>query len=115
MPHLGQAKLPTVKAAQVGFFVASTVFLIASQTSARIAESDHIETAAIINVAENICDINFGDRLLHHVMLAAAEMDIQISAAARLADRRHTEIVSYLSKNRKLDEFCDNAKAGRLR
>jgi hypothetical protein len=74
----------------------------------------NIEMAAKINVAENICDISFGDRLLHFVMLAANDLNIEIEAAAKMADKRHSEIVRYLNSNSKLDQFCRNARSGKL-
>lgn len=74
----------------------------------------NIEMAARINIAENICDINFGKKLLHFVMLGAHDMRISIEDAARLADKRHLEIVRYLNKNKSLDRFCQNARSGRL-
>ena len=90
--------------------------LLASTSSAfsQIADNQNIEMAARINVAENLCDINFGDRLLHHVMLGASELDVGIEVAAVLADRRHTEIVRYLNRKHKLEEFCANARRGKL-
>ncbi|MFN4153918.1 MAG: hypothetical protein ACK4HF_04650 [Paracoccaceae bacterium] len=75
---------------------------------------DHIELAARINVAENICNINFGQRLLHHVMLASAERNITPQQAAVLAYRRHARILAHLNRDQKLDQFCQNARSGRL-
>jgi hypothetical protein len=74
----------------------------------------NIEMAAKINVAENICDINFGNSLLHYVMLAANDLNIEIEAAAKLGDKREAEIVRYLNSNSKLDQFCQNARNGKL-
>ncbi|WP_292023363.1 hypothetical protein [Maritimibacter sp. UBA3975] len=112
--HTNAERMGTsIKAIVSGLAIATAGY--AGPANAQIAISDHVETAAIINVAENLCDINFGDRLLHHVMLAASEMSIGIEAAAVLTDRRHAEIVSYLNQTRKLDEFCNNARAGKLR
>ena len=90
------------------------VWPIAQPSFAQIRDSANIEMAARINVAENLCDINFGERLLHFVMLGASDLGITMQSAAVLADSRHTEIVRYLNQNRKLDEFCANARAGKL-
>lgn len=96
------------------FLAIITISTSVQLASAQIAENSNVEMAARINVAENLCDVNFGDRLLHHVMLAAAELEIGIEAAAVLADQRHVEIVRFLNKARKLDEFCSNARSGKL-
>jgi hypothetical protein len=96
------------------FLATLTISSSVQVASAQIAESSNIEMAARINVAENLCDVNFGDRLLHHVMLGAAELGIGVEAAAVLADRRHVEIVRFLNKTRKLDEYCANARSGKL-
>lgn len=80
----------------------------------QIKDSPNIEMAARINVAENLCDINFGDRLLHFVMVGASELNISTESAAVLADSRHTEIVRFLNQSGRLDEFCQNARAGKL-
>jgi hypothetical protein len=85
-----------------------------SASSQDIEDNENVETAARINVAENVCDINFGERLLHHVMLAASELRMTVDQVAVYADVRHREILSYLKRNRKLDEFCANAKRGKL-
>ena len=89
---------------------------------AGLAQSEtlsHLEIAARMNVAENLCDINFSggpnpSGVVHHTMIAAAEMNISIEAAARMADARHAEIVSYLNRASKLDEFCCNARKGNI-
>ncbi|GKY86586.1 hypothetical protein [Sinisalibacter aestuarii] len=90
------------------------LFSVLSTTPAFAETNYHIEMAARINVAENICDINFGDRLLHHVMMGGSELGLTLEQAAIRADRRHEEIVRYLNRNSKLDEFCRNARQGKL-
>lgn len=81
---------------------------------AQLKVSEYIELAAIMNVAENVCDINFGPQVAFATMDAAREMAISVEAAAALADARHSEILTYLNQQGKLDEFCANARAGRL-
>lgn len=94
------------------------VFLAFFTATGAFAEerNQHIETAARMNVAENLCDINFGQTrgVVHHVLLGAAQLNISLEYAAILADKRHAEIVRYLNRVNKLDEFCRNARAGKL-
>ncbi|EBU8131901.1 hypothetical protein BZU93_28975 [Salmonella enterica subsp. enterica] len=96
--------------------VAILPFLLvpASDVVAKPKRNENIELAARINVAENICDVNFGGKLLHHVMLGAAELRVSMETAAKMADGRHAEIVRHLNKTRRLDEFCRNARRGKL-
>ena len=89
-------------------------------STARAEEISHLEMAARMNVAENLCDINYNGNgvgpggVVHHTMMAAAELNIDVYEAARLADERHSEIVRYLNQTRKLDAFCVNARNGQL-
>ncbi len=76
--------------------------------------NQHLELAAKINAAENICDINFGKTLLHHVMLAAADLGVSVPTAARMANARQAQIVRQLNKHHKLDAFCSDARNGSL-
>ena len=77
----------------------------------------NLELAAIKNVAENIGNINWRQGpggVVHHVMLAAAEMNISVERAAHLADLRGKDVMySVMTKNRKA-QFCRNAKAGKF-
>ncbi|WJI47998.1 hypothetical protein NL532_15850 [Mesorhizobium sp. C120A] len=68
-----------------------------------------------MNVAENICDINFGTgpgSLVHFVMLAAAELRVSVDAAAQMADVRSREIMKFIVSNNRTEEFCKKAKSG---
>jgi hypothetical protein len=47
-------------------------------------------------------------------MLAASDLNVPIETAAKMADKRHAEIVAYLNKTRKLDQFCRNARSGKI-
>lgn len=98
---------------QIGALVGLASAYLSSQAVAAPV-NNNIEMAARINVAENICDINFGRRLLHFIMLGANEMGVSVESAARMADLRHAEIVRHLNKRGGLDQFCRNARGGRL-
>lgn len=77
----------------------------------------NIEMAAKMNVAENICDINFGTgpgSLVHFVMMAAAELRVSSDTAAQMADIRSREIMKFVVNNNRTAQFCANAKNGRL-
>lgn len=94
-----------------------SVALLPQGAIAKTVDNRNIEMAATINVAENICDINFGTGaggLVHYVMLAAAELRMNIDAAAQLADVRGREIMAFIVSNNRTAQFCANAKAGRL-
>lgn len=83
----------------------------------RTINNANIETAAKMNVAENICDINFGTgpgSLVHFVMLAAAELRVSLDAAAQMADVRSREIMKFIVSNNRTAEFCHKAKSGKL-
>lgn len=98
--------------------LAATCFALTNGADARTVNNVNVEMAATINVAENICDINFGTGrggLVHYVMLAAADMRITIDAAAQLADVRAREIMAFIVSNNRTAQFCQNARAGRLR
>ena len=92
-----------------------------SAPSVTLAENlTHLETAARMNTAENLCDINYNGGgpgvggVVHHVMMAAAEMKLDINTVARMADARQAEIVAYLNRTSNLDSFCQNARRGKL-
>lgn len=97
--------------------VSAGILMATVSANARVVNNRNIETAATMNVAENICDINFGTgrgSLVHFVMLAAAELQITIDAAAQLADARAREIMAFIVNNNRTAQFCRNAQAGRL-
>lgn len=100
------------------FLTATLAAFIA--TSVRAQVSSNIEMAARMNVAENLCDVNYNGGgtglggVVHYTMMAASELKVSIEAAAALADARHRQIVTYLNEAGKLDEFCQNARAGKL-
>lgn len=84
---------------------------------AKTINNTNIETAATMNVAENICDINFGEgpgSLVHFVMLAAAELRVSLDAAAQMADVRSREIMKFIVSNNRTAKFCANAKNGKF-
>ncbi|TIL56718.1 MAG: hypothetical protein E5Y79_28345 [Mesorhizobium sp.] len=89
----------------------------AEPTAARTINNANLEIAAKMNVAENICDINFGSgpgSLVHFVMLAAAELRVSVDAAAQMADVRSREIMKFIVSSNRTAEFCRNAKSGKL-
>lgn len=89
----------------------------ASAADARTVNNANIEIAAKMNVAENICDINFGTgpgSLVHFVMLAAVELRVELNTAAQMADVRSREIMKFIVSNNRTAQFCTNAKRGRL-
>lgn len=100
------------------------VFCVVLATSpvhaSSIDKNANLEMAAKINVAENMCGINFnrgrgyGYAVTHHVMLAASELGLSVVATAELADRRSRQIVVSIKQKKRVKEFCRNAKAGRL-
>ncbi|MEN3145228.1 hypothetical protein ABDF71_24880 [Ochrobactrum sp. WV_118_8] len=99
-------------------WVIGLAFVIASATSeAKTINNANIETAARMNVAENICDINFGKgpgSLVHFVMLAASEMRVPVETAADMADIRSREIMKFIVNKNRTAQFCSNAKRNKL-
>lgn len=88
-----------------------------SSAQAATINNQNIEIAAKMNVAENICDINFGTgpgSLVHYVMMATAELRVTVDTAAQMADIRSREIMKYLVNNNRTSQFCANAIHGRL-
>lgn len=80
-------------------------------------KSHSLEKAATMNVAENICGINFGagpGGVVHFVMLGAAEMKIDLHVAAKITDERAKDILYFVITKRQVDEFCSNARSGRF-
>lgn len=94
-----------------------SLLLITSPVAAATINNANIEVAAKMNVAENICDINFGTgpgSLIHFVMLAAADLRISVGAAAEIADVRSREIMKFIVSKNRTAQFCANARAGKL-
>jgi hypothetical protein len=99
------------------FTVLFAAVAFSSSAEAATINNKNIEIAAKMNVAENICDINFGTgpgSLVHFVMMAAAELRVTVDTAAQMADIRSREIMRYVVNNNRTAQFCANAKHGRL-
>ena len=105
-----------VKICGLGVAALATAMASSPAVSATINNA-HIETAARMNVAENICDINFGSgpgSLTHFVMLAATELRVSLTAAAEMADVRSREIMKFIVSRNRTAQFCSNARSGQL-
>lgn len=97
----------------------TSLLMLASLPNAqgKTINNRNIEMAAKMNVAENICEVNFGQGsggVVHFVLLAAAELRVSVETAAQMADIRHREILKYIVRNNKTSEFCKNAKRNKL-
>jgi hypothetical protein len=110
---MGGLNTATIVSARV-LTVLCTTLIPVEAVFAQLKVSRYIELAAVMNVAENVCSLSFGPQVAFAAMDAAREMGISVEAAAALADARHSEILTYLNHQGKLDEFCANARAGRL-
>lgn len=86
---------------------------LSGTTSAQPLQAD-LEQAAIIGAALLLCDISNGvgsHGWGHHIMLGADNLGVSHDAATELVESRTREIVTYLNREKKLDEFCVNARA----
>lgn len=81
--------------------------------SAQPLQAD-LEQAAIIGAALWACDISNGvgsHGWGHHIMLGSDTLGVSQDTATEMVESRTREILRYLNRERKLDEFCANARA----
>lgn len=81
--------------------------------SAQPLQSD-LEQAAIIGTALMVCDISTGAGSHgwgHHIMVGSDTLGVSQDAATEMVESRIWQILEYLNREKKLDEFCDNARA----
>lgn len=79
--------------------------------------SDDLETAARIGVSLMVCDVNSGagsGGWNHYIGQGADKMHISHEAAEEVVKARQREILTFLNRNHRLDEFCRNSRAGKL-
>lgn len=68
------------------YLTAILLSMVITAADSKTINHANIEKAARMNVAENICDINFGTgpgSLVHFVMLAAAELRVEMTTGAQ--------------------------------
>lgn len=81
--------------------------------SAAAPTDPNIETAARIGVALMVCDISTGAGS-HGWNDYIARSGLPEHAARAAVEARQREILSYLNRAGRLDEFCRNDRAGRV-
>lgn len=97
-------------------FIYAWTFLIISNANAKPLNDD-LETAARIGVSQMLCDMNSGagsGGWNHYIGQGADKMHISHEAAEEVVKARQREILTFLNRSHRLDEFCRNARAGRL-
>lgn len=79
--------------------------------------NQELEEAATLGAALMLCDISSGagsQGWNDLIMRGANRKSVTVEAATEFVEARKRQIISYLNRSGRLDEFCQNARQGRL-
>lgn len=98
---------------------AALIFILSSAILAHGEQlGPELEEAALIGTAMYLCDMNHGvgsGGWNDAIMRGADRMHVSLDAATEFVEARQREIIAYLNRTNRLDEFCRNARAGKLK
>lgn len=109
-------KLPILKEIPMRLFLALALTLF-SKVATAVPLNQELEEAATLGAALMLCDISSGAG--SHgwndlIMRGANRESVTVEAATEFVEARKRQIISYLNRSGRLDEFCQNARQGRL-
>lgn len=100
------------------FVMSVAAWAILSTASVAAPLGGELEEAAVIGVGMMVCDTNHGvgsSGWNDLIMRGSQRKMISQAAAQEFVEARQREIITHLNKTGRLDEFCRNIRAGRIR